>query len=766
MGEVFRARDQHLDRDVAIKVLPTGVLGDESARRHFRKEALALSKLNHPNIATIHDFDTQCGIDFLVMEHIPGITLVDLPAPLPEKQVISLGLQLAAGLSAAHENGVIHRDLKPANLRLTQDTRLKILDFGLAKLRVPTTATAPTKSVCETGGLAGTLQYMAPEQLMGEEADARTDIYAAGVVLYGMATGQHPLTNGDGSNVIASILRERPMRPSDLNRRLSPALSGIIEKCIEKEPDNRYQSAKELGVDLRRLLREESPIPHSQSVRRPPLTDDITRASKVLAGIAVGLAMLIVLIVFGLMKFGQRAEVPRITPSIAVLPFLDLSATRDQEYLSEGVAEELLNSLTKLPGLRVAARTSAFQFKGKSDDLQAIGRKLNVASVLEGSVQKSGTRVRITVHLVKADTGLSLWSEAYDRDLKDIFAVEDDIAGAVTAALQPKLLGQNAPSPSVSQTTTPEAYQAFLRARSLFRTADVALEPKAFEYLDQAIQIDPTYAPAFALRSVRAAETGLMGRRDLAEAMESSRRDAETAISLDPKLAAGYRALSEVQAMADWDWQAAERSIRRAREIAPGDADVLMQSGYLAKTQGRLEEAADFIRRGVALDPLGAFSYFLLGQVLRDAGHYASAHEALAKSEELTPHQVWVHETRGEVYLAEGRFQDAWVEMEREPEQDWRDFGEALAHHALGQHRESDAALARLSSQHYDTAAYQIAEVYAYRGQSDRAFHWLKRARQQRDGGLANLKVDWLLKSLRQDPRYVQLLREVNLPPE
>ena len=288
MGEVYRARDEHLARDVAIKVLPPGTLTDESARKHFHKEALILSQLNHPNIATIHDFDTQQGVDFLVMEYIPGITLSEKVAagPLPEKEVLRLGVQLAEGLAAAHDHGVVHRDLKPGNLRVTSDGRLKILDFGLAKLRLPVTDSAATESLSETQAMAGTLPYMAPEQLLGGEIDARTDIHAAGSVLYEMATGQRPFAEVERSQLIGAILRRPPRPPTALNPRLSPELERIIGKCLEKEPENRYQSAKELAVDLRRLGHnsESGPskidIPHKGSLRGGCLSEHARTAER------------------------------------------------------------------------------------------------------------------------------------------------------------------------------------------------------------------------------------------------------------------------------------------------------------------------------------------------------------------------------------------------------------------------------------------------------------------------------------------------------
>ncbi|MBZ5688326.1 MAG: serine/threonine protein kinase [Acidobacteriia bacterium] len=327
MGEVFLARDQHLDRDVAIKVLPPGTLGDESARRRFHKEALALSKINHPNIATIHDFDTQDGVDFLVMEFIAGNTLSELAAPLSEKQVLALGTQLADGLSAAHEHGVIHRDLKPSNLRITDDWRLKILDFGLAKLRLPATPSDPTASLTETQ-LAGTLPYMAPEQLLGTEIDARTDIHAAGAVLYGIATGQHPFAWVEGSGLVGAILHRQPPPASDLNPRLSQRLAQIIGKCMEKQPENRYQSAKELAVDLRRLARDEKSQPIAQA---PPLVSgksSIARQKRLFALASTVVILLVLTTILLSVLIRKGADSLRISPSIAVLPFVDLSAEK------------------------------------------------------------------------------------------------------------------------------------------------------------------------------------------------------------------------------------------------------------------------------------------------------------------------------------------------------------------------------------------------------------------------------------------------------
>jgi eukaryotic-like serine/threonine-protein kinase len=769
MGEVYRARDQHLARDVAIKVLPPGTLADASARKHFHKEALILSQLNHPNVATIYDFDTQQGVDFLVMEYIPGITLNERVAsgPLPEKDVLRLGVQLAEGLAAAHEHGVVHRDLKPGNLRLTGDGRLKILDFGLAKLRRPVTATAATESLSEPQGMAGTLPYMAPEQLLGGEIDARTDLHAAGLVLYEMATGRYPFSDVENSQLIGAILH-RPPRPSTaLNSKLSPELERIIGKCLEKEPEDRYQSAKELVVDLRHVGRDkESGHIAAETPPQAPQRSSFTRHWK---PIAAGCGIVIVLLLvaaFWLARTKRTPEGARIIPSIAVLPFVDLSPEKDQEYFSDGLAEELLSSMVKMQGLHVAARTSSFQFKVKNEDLRIIGQKLNVATVLEGSVRRQGQRIRISAQLVQVSDGFHLWSETFDRDLKDIFAVEDDVAKAVASALQLKLLAGRSPTTLTSSgTTNPETYEAFLHARYFEHMQDEKSARKALLYANKAIELDPNYAPAYALRASIELQSGGMVWMDYPEAIERARRDTEKAIALDPNLADAYRVLSMIQSWVESNCREAETSLKRAIDLAPGDPDNLGRSAWLAVCLGRPEKAVELWKQELLLDPLRPDEYLFLAQSLRDSGRHEEAHRALAEALDLNPNQIsMIHEVGGEVYLAQGRPQEALAEIEKEPAGLFRDLGEALVYHALGRRQESDTALARMISQHSNDGGYQIVQVYAYRGEVDRAFEWLNRAYMQHDPGLMWFKTDLKLKSLRKDARYAQLLRKLNLP--
>ncbi|PYX11209.1 MAG: hypothetical protein DMG85_06360 [Acidobacteria bacterium] len=404
MGEVYRAHDEHLARDVAIKVLPAGTLSDPSARRHFRNEALALSKLNHPGIATIYDFDTQDGVDFLVMEYIPGMTLSEKLAgrPLAEKEVLALGVQLAEALAAAHAGGVVHRDVKPGNLRVTGDGRLKVLDFGLAKLRLPVVPSAATESIDQTLAMTGTLPYMAPEQLLGEEADARTDIHSAGAVLYEMATGQRPFGKLERAQLITAILRQAPVPPAQLNPQVPAELERLIGKCLEKDPENRYQSAKELAVDLRRLGMPSSVTASWRVVERP--RSRLRR--KVLLGLTGVLVVAALLLglnaVSGWRERLLGKEAGAAIHSLAVLPLANLSGDPEQEYFADGMTEELITDLSKIGSLKVISRTSVMQYKDARKPLREIGRELGVQGVIEGSVRRVGDRVRITAQLIYA----------------------------------------------------------------------------------------------------------------------------------------------------------------------------------------------------------------------------------------------------------------------------------------------------------------------------------------------------------------------------
>ncbi|MBZ5629594.1 MAG: tetratricopeptide repeat protein [Acidobacteriia bacterium] len=440
-----------------------------------------------------------------------------------------------------------------------------------------------------------------------------------------------------------------------------------------------------------------------------------------------------------------------------------MSDDKSQEYFSDGLAEELLNDLANIHGLRVVARTSSFRFKGRSEDLRTVGEKLNVGSILEGSVRKEGKRVRITAQLVNAADGFHLWSETYDRELNDIFAVQQDIARSVAASLKVALLGERTATPSAQANNT-DAYNDYLQAKYFYeRRGDENLK-KAANYYEQAVKADPDYAPAWAGLAITRAALSVNGLLPVEDGYRKAREAAERALALDPKLPEGHAYLGAIQRGHDWDWAGADASFRRAMALAPGNATVIQRAAELAGTLGRFDEALDLDRRAIELDPLSARTYSDFAAIAYYAGRLEDAIAASNKLLELNPQFPGAHFGLGAVYLAQGHPHQALTEMEREAEPPMRLEGLALAYHALGQNRESDAALAEFIAKHHSSWTFQIAEVYAFRGEADRAFEWLERAYAQRDIGCTYIKGDPLLKNLEHDPRYAAFLKKMRLP--
>ncbi|MGZ4789771.1 MAG: protein kinase domain-containing protein, partial [Terriglobales bacterium] len=635
MGVVYRAHDEHLDREVAIKVLPPGILSDERSRKRFRKEALALSKLNHPNIATIHDFDTQADADFLVMEYIPGVMLNDKLAkgPLPEKEIIALGTQLGEGLWAAHEHGVVHRDLKPGNLRLTTDGRVKILDFGLAKLRVPVAASAATESMSQTETLAGTLPYMAPEQLLGGEIDIRTDIHAAGLVLYEMATGKRAFAEFPSGELIGAIVHHSPVPPRELNHELSPELDRIVEKCLEKDPANRYQSAKEFAVDLRRL-EHDSQTGHAPSTPHAALTLSSFRRSKraTLVGSAIVLALVAVLLTLpALRRWEARrsGNLPRFR-AIAVLPLVNLSGDPSREYFADGMTEELITQLGRAIPARIISRQSVMQFKGTKMSLADIAQKLKVDAIVEGSVVLSGSRVRVTARLIDAAAEAPVWSDEYERDLRDVLGLQGEVTGAIANEIRVKLTPQEQARLAKPRSVNPEAYEAYLNGR--FQWSKISKEgiEEAERYFQLALEKDPDYALAYSgLADIWMMRTD-SGYASPAETMPKAKAAALKAIQLDDTLSEPRVSLAIIEEY-ERDWLTADRDYQRAIQLNPSNATAhFMYADYLISLH-RNQEWQTEIQRALALDPMNYFLRCFYGWHLIYLGRYDEAIDLLQK---------------------------------------------------------------------------------------------------------------------------------------
>ena len=683
MGEVYRARDTKLKRDVALKVLPSDLAADPARLERFQREAETVAGLSHPNIVTLHSVEEDQGIRFLTMELVDGTGLDQILTPegLPLPKVFEIGTAVADALAAAHAKGIVHRDLKPANVMITRDGHVKVLDFGLAKLAEdkgqPQGSATEALPITREGSILGTVPYMSPEQLRGHDVDARSDIFSLGILIYELATGRRPFGGATNADVTSSILKETPAVLTQLKPDLPRHLGRIVAHCLEKDPKDRYHSAVDVRNELRGLRREvETGVSHA--------TGPVSGSGEYRAGVSVPLpsgpysgpvsgqhaapsnrskiwiAAAAVLVVAGLGWFllGDRAgtgggDTPGTGPGatlpvadttrqgLAVLAFRNLSNDSDQEYFADGLAEELIGVLGRVPELRVAGRSSSFSFKGTDTPLAEIGDRLNVTTVLEGSVRKAGDQIRVSVQLVNTADGFQLWSETYDRTLQDVFAVQDDIAGSVAKALRVTLLGTPDPAPRPDA----EAHDLVMRARFVMQTQTEESVERARGLLERALEIDPDYAPAWAemgLLHLREAESagfyvrpGWQDRYD--EAVERAGSALNRAMEIDPALAEAYSRMGSVLE-ADWDFDGAMRAIERALAADPTSLVVLGNAASrYSGLAGRHEEAMAMLEEVARRDPLNPFAFRNLSALYSRLGRFEAAVAAARTAYELAP---------------------------------------------------------------------------------------------------------------------------------
>lgn len=761
MGIVYRARDERIGREVAIKVLPSDALADERAKARFRTEALVLSRLNHPNIETLFEFDTEDGIDFIVTEYVPGPTLdTVLAAGLAESEVVKLGVQLADGLAAAHDQGIVHRDLKPNNIRLAMDGRAKILDFGLAKTLRQINDTQSTLDWSATAPGAGTPPYLSPEQLLGRRVDLRTDIYGLGTVLYEMATGRRPFSTDHEHGLVDQILHDVPVAPHLVRSGISPQLEQIILKCLAKDSDQRYQTAREVKQQLQ-VLQSDSATPVTHAVAAGPWAS-INRSVATL----VILAALLVAVFHWRDRILRRPSTAGIS-SIAVLPLANLSGDPSQEYFADGMTEQLISELTQIHSLRVISRGSVMAYKGNRRPLSEIARELHADGIIQGSVMRSKQRVRITVELTRTAEEKNLWSQSYEGDLNDILRLQADVAKAITQEIRVNLTSQEQELLASRRTVKPEAYEAYLKGRFYWnkRGAEAA---KSVGNFRQALEIDPDYAPAYAgLADYYGSADNLPPR----VANPLARRYAELALQKDERLAEAHTALALVKSHADRDWAGAEIEFRRALELSPNQADVhRMYAVYLA-ARGRASEAVREIRRAQELEPLSVAISVTAGFISYFARDYDGALAHCRNALDLDRNLAGAHDCLGTVWLAKRMYPQAISECQTaialSNNSPARTATLARAYALSGRTAEARKILEDLhttSNVRY-VSPYLIATIHAALGDKNQALDWLEKAYEDESGSLIWLNSEPAFDNLRRETRFQNLLQRLAFPP-
>ncbi|HJQ31511.1 MAG TPA: protein kinase [Pyrinomonadaceae bacterium] len=732
MGEVYLALDTKLDRTVALKVLAPEVARDNRRMGRFVLEAKAASALSHPNVAHIYEIDRDGGTSFIAMEYVEGRPLDRVIAgqPLPTAEVVDIASQVADALDEAHTKRIVHRDIKPSNIIITPRGRVKVLDFGLAKVEEPwePSSEIATQVKTDPGVIMGTAPYMSPEQARGQEVDSRTDIWSLGVVMYQMATGRLPFGGTSMPDLLDRIGRAQPKPVSQYNDDAHPELERVIRKCLEKERGRRYQSAGDLLVDLKNLKRD---------------------------------------VESGLVR-SQRRTKRRAVTSVAVLPLVNVGADPDAEYLSDGITESIIDALSHLPKLRVMARSTAFRYKGREVDAQEVGRELNVQAVLVGRVRQQGGRLVIRAELVDVADGSRLWGEQYNREASDIFDVQEDIAREISKGLRLKLSGEQSRRMAKRHTDNAGAYTLYLKG--LYHNGKWTGEGwrKAVEYFRRAIETDPTYASAYAGLATSYVKLGLFGAMPQREAYPKARAAALAALKMDEMLAEAHAALGFVKMVDDWDWPGTEAEFKRAIELNPNYPDAHRLNGYHLIHMCRFEEAIAEMSRAVELDPLSLEAMTSLGDAYYYARQYDAAVEQLGRALEMDPNYGGAHLFLARALEQQGKYDEAVAEFRRARELTIEApslCGLARCYAASGRVPDARAALEELeerSARRYVDPTYR-ALVHHALGEHDMAFSLLELAYTDRSAWMVHLKAEPMFDPLRPDPRFAELLARVGL---
>jgi len=755
MGEVYRAFDPRLRREVAIKIL-SGMAFQSGQRSRLEQEARAAGGLNHPNLLTIHELGSHEEAPFIVCELLVGQTLRRRlqKGPLSSEEVADYASQIAKGLAVAHDKGIVHRDLKPENLFITTDGRLKILDFGLAKVNEPQASDEAlvTDVLTGPGVILGTLGYMSPEQSSGHAVDERTDVFAFGAILFEMLWGRPAFRRGSAGETIAAILADDPLTSVSLTG-VPSGLLAIVRHCLEKDPDRRFHSARDISLAL-------------ESGAAPIARRRISRRVAILAGLT-----LLVALGGGAWFLRSRWHAPAAQiDSLAVLPLNDLSGSADR-YFADGLTEELTTRLAQIHSLRVVARSSVEQYAATKKSLRDIGHELNVDALVTGSIVRSGGNLRVTAQLIDPETQRSLWADAYERPLGDVLVLQDDIARTIAERIRARMTPAEEQRLSSARPVSTAAHDAYLKGIFYLNRTDPESLSRGIILFKEAIAREPSYANAYAGLAACYAEMGFFGVLLSNEAYPSAKEAALTSLRLDPNLSEGYVPLGMVEAQYEWNWKSAEDDFRRAIHLNPGNERAHGHYAILLTATGRMDEALSEARRLLNLSPMGKMANLEMPYILYLARHYDAAIAQYQKGLEIYPNDVESREGIADAYAAAGRTAEAfeayqeWASIAGYPKPVIEDLSDAYSHGGMTVYWRKRLEMESVEQEETgDVFSYRTAALHARLNQIDEAVSWLERAYAEHSNRLIFLRVDPVFDGLRSDPRFQNLIRRVGLP--